>query len=83
MIQVKLDQIITPGKTSSEPKAEETTALVTVDTTNLNVPIMPLLIVSVDEAHSDSIYGGALAGPVFQKIMKRTMERLQKRELLN
>lgn len=54
-----------------------------VDTTNLNVPIMPLLIVSVDEAHSDSIYGGALAGPVFQKIMKRTMERLQKRELLN
>ena len=43
---------------------------------------MPLLIVSVDEAHSDSIYGGALAGPVFKDIMKRVMERLEKKELL-
>lgn len=92
--KARLDGYIVGGKTGTAQKAkkngrgyEEGKYIASfvgfVDTSSLNIPIMPLLIVSVDEAHSDSIYGGALAGPVFQKIMMRSMERLQKRMLLN
>jgi len=43
MSQVKLDQVITPGKTSSEPKAEESTALVAIDTVGLNADSLEIL----------------------------------------
>ena len=92
--RAKLEGYTVGGKTGTAQKAKQNgrgyeegkyiaSFVGFVDTTNLNIPVMPLLIVSVDEAHSDSIYGGTLAGPVFQKIMTRTMERLQKRKLLN
>ena len=91
--RAKLEGYIVGGKTGTAQKAkkdgrgyEEGKYIASfvgfVDTSSLNIPIMPLLIVSVDEAHSDSIYGGALAGPVFKDIMKRVMERLEKKELL-
>jgi len=42
MSQVKLDQIITPGKTSSD-SVEESTALVAIDTTGLNAESLEIL----------------------------------------
>lgn len=54
MSQVKLEQVITPDKTSSEPKAEETTALITVDTTNLNAESLAILneIIAVETTNT-------------------------------
>ena len=43
MSQVKLDQVIAPGKTSSEEKPEETTALVPIDTAGLNEDSLAIL----------------------------------------
>ncbi len=40
------------------------------------------LLVMIDEAHTDSIYGGTLAAPVFQKIMNRSMQYLAMKETL-
>lgn len=55
MSQVKLDQVIAPGKTSSEEKTEETTALVTVDTANLNAESLAILneIIAVENSNVD------------------------------
>lgn len=55
MSQVKLDQVIAPGKTSSEEKTEETTALVTVDTANLNAESLAILneIIAVENSNID------------------------------
>lgn len=91
--RAKIDEYIVGGKTGTAQKAKDNgrgyeegkyiaSFVGFVDTLPLNIKIMPLLIVSVDEAHSDSIYGGALAGPVFQKIMKRTMKHLERKSLL-
>lgn len=76
MSQVKLDQIITPGKTSSEPKAEETTALVTVDTANLNAESLEILneIIAVESTNIDKTKD--LTYLFNQNQNKKTMVRL-------
>ena len=76
MSQVKLDQIITPGKTSSEPKAEETTALVTVDTANLNAESLAILneIIAVELNNLDKTKD--LTYLFNQNQNKKTMVRL-------
>ncbi len=92
--RARVDGYTVGGKTGTAQKAKENgrgyaegkyiaSFVGFVDTVPLDIPIMPLLIVSVDEAHSDSIYGGALAGPVFKDIMQRTMMRLESKKLLN
>lgn len=56
MSQVKLDQIIAPNKTTAEPQSpEQTTALVTVDTTNLNAESLAILneIIAVENSNVD------------------------------
>jgi len=40
------------------------------------------LIVVIDEPHAGSIYGGAVAAPVFQRIMKRALHLLATRNEL-
>lgn len=76
MSQVKLDQIITPGKTSSEEKAEETTALVTVDTANLNAESLEILneIIAVESTNIDKTKD--LTYLFNQNQNKKTMVRL-------
>lgn len=97
--QAKVEGYIVGGKTGTAQKAKKNgrgyeqgkyiaSFIGFVDTTNNPVYVgkkefLPLLIVNVDEAHSTSIYGGTLAGPVFRKIMKKTMSLLEKRKLLN
>ena len=82
MSQVKLDQIITPGKTSSEPKAEETTALVSVDTTNLNSESLEILnqIIAVETANTSKTKD--LTYLFNQNQNKKTMVRLDSLSLL-
>jgi cell division protein FtsI/penicillin-binding protein 2 len=40
------------------------------------------LMVAIDEPHGGSIYGGTLAGPVFKKIMQRSLQLLATRNEL-
>ncbi|MGI6680675.1 MAG: peptidoglycan D,D-transpeptidase FtsI family protein [Bdellovibrionota bacterium] len=92
--RARIENFVVGGKTGTAQKAkkdgrgyEEGKYIASfvgfLDTTDLNIPVMPLLIVNVDEANADSIYGGALAAPVFKKIMGRSIVNLQKRVLLN
>jgi cell division protein FtsI (penicillin-binding protein 3) len=41
------------------------------------------LMVAIDEPHGGTIYGGALAAPVFKKIMQRSLQLLATRNELN
>lgn len=76
MSQVKLDQVIAPGKTSSEEKPEETTALVTVDTANLNAESLAILneIIAVESNNLDKTKD--LTYLFNQNQNKKTMVRL-------
>ena len=76
MSQVKLDQIIAPDKTSSEQKAEESTALVTVDTSNLNAESLAILneIIAVETTNTSKTKD--LTYLFNQNQNKKTMVRL-------
>lgn len=43
------------------------------DASNIGVNRSLALIVIIDEPHTDTIYGGTLAAPVFKRIMQRTL----------
>jgi cell division protein FtsI (penicillin-binding protein 3) len=47
-----------------------------VDASPLGLKKNLTLMVIVDEPHTNSIYGGTLAGPVFQRIMQRSLQFL-------
>ncbi len=47
-----------------------------VDGTSLGVPQKLTLMVVIDEPNTTSIYGGTLAAPVFNRIMKRALNHL-------
>ncbi len=47
-----------------------------VDATSLGVPQILSMIVTVDEPHAKSIYGGSVAAPVFQRAMQRILHSL-------
>ncbi len=76
MSQVKLDQVITPNKTSSEQKAEENTALVVVDTKGLNEESLDILnqIIAVETSNVDKTKD--LTYLFNQNQNKKTMVRL-------
>lgn len=76
MSQVKLEQVIAPNKTSSEIKAEESTALVTVDTANLNAESLEILnqIIAVESNNIDKTKD--LTYLFNQNQNKKTMVRL-------
>jgi len=75
MAQVKLEQIISPDKASPN-KAEETTALVTVDTANLNAESLEILneIIAVESGNIDKTKD--LTYLFNQNQNKKTMVRL-------
>lgn len=51
-----------------------------VDGTNLGVKKTLTLMVVIDEPHTTSIYGGAVAAPVFKRIMRRSLHFLTTRQ---
>lgn len=42
----------------------------------VRLPFLPVLMISIVEPDTTSIYGGTLAAPVFQRVMKRTLSHL-------
>jgi cell division protein FtsI (penicillin-binding protein 3) len=46
------------------------------EASSLGIDRIPAMIVLVDEPDADSIYGGTLAAPIFQRIMERTLRIL-------
>ena len=43
---------------------------------SLGVPQNLVAIISIDEPHSGTIYGGTLAAPVFKRVMQRSLHLL-------
>ncbi|MCB0337593.1 MAG: penicillin-binding protein 2, partial [Bdellovibrionales bacterium] len=41
-----------------------------------------VLLIAIDEPNTTSIYGGTLAGPVFQEVMSKTITELSRRQFL-
>ena len=53
------------------------------DASALGIDKKLVLLVSIDEPHGKSIYGGAVAAPVFKRIMQRTLHYLSTRNELS
>jgi len=53
------------------------------DATELGIPQKLALLVVIDRPDTDTIYGGTLAAPVFQKIIQRSLSILGGREALD
>ena len=86
--------VIVGGKTGTAQKAREdgpgyaagkyiSSYVGFVDGRSIGVKERLVLIVSIDEPDTTSIYGGVLAAPVFKRIMERSFRLLAKREYLS
>lgn len=62
-----------PGGRGYQPGVYASSFIGFVDASSLGVDKRLTLIVIIDEPHAGSIYGGALAAPVFQRIMQRSL----------
>ena len=71
-----------PGGRGYKPGAYVSSFVGFVDASNLGIRENLALIVSIDEPHTNSIYGGTLAAPVFKRVMQRTIQLLATRKEL-
>ena len=85
-----IDGVVVGGKTGTaqrarddgrgyEPGSYVASFIGFVDSKSLGLERDLVLLVSVDRPDAHSIYGGTLAGPVFKRIMQRSIHLLQRR----
>ena len=54
-----------------------------VDASSIGIKKTMTLMIVVDEPHTSTIYGGALAAPIFQRVMERSLQLLATRNHLS
>lgn len=70
------------GGRGYEPGAYVASFVGFADASKIGIGRKIALMIAVDEAKADSIYGGTLAGPVFQRVMGRALRLLSTRSEL-